>query len=189
MSKKTKIAIVLTVFGILIVIIIVVAVILLLSIRSIGTNSYGLLHKKGEDKLLKSNKTYTSGMKWAGIGNDFHQFEITEYSGIFKFSVNASDELVPFSVSTAYGLDEADLYLMWYSLYSEPSLMPVQNVTAPIFKRYLDTLDKAQIKSNDTTVKKNINIECTNKFRSILQDNVHVVPTSCECLHGKEAIL
>lgn len=188
MLRKQKIAIALSVFGVLVVIIVIVAVILGLAIASIPSGNYGLLHKKGEDVKLIDNKTYTPGMKWAGIGNTFHMFEDKGYDmkNGFYGSYENGTELVSFNVSVVCKLIPDKLSEMWYTIYTAPAIGPITNITYPFFKNYLDNvLEYERAISFDPNVISDVDNNCCNEFKNIIKEKIHIESIYCKCEHGK----
>lgn len=181
MLKKHKIAIALSVFVVLVVIIVIVAIILSLSILTVSDNHYALLYKKGEKIKLKSNKTYTSGMKWAGIGNSFHQFEIRSFVDTGRYIANYTSEIFLFNCTAQVTYDPDNLYQMWYAIQGLPTLEPLINFTRPIFEEYLNELEYDDVTNSSKDTE--INDQCCEKYKEILKNDVHVIPGACLCIH------
>lgn len=183
MSRKTRIAIALSVFGVIVVIIVVVAIILYLSIVTVSTDHYALLYKKGEKRLLKSNKTYESGMKWVGMGNSFHQFENRHYQLQTFYETNVSDIVYCFSFNASVRLIKSDLYLTWYSLYGVPANVNVEEATNKAFLNFVNQTDPSDITSNDPDVIMETNKKLCEGYGDILKTITHLQNVTCGCTH------
>lgn len=185
MLRKHKIAIALSVFFVLVIIIVVVAVVLSMAIVTISNNHYGLLHKKSEDFKLVENKTYTSGMKWAGFGNTFHQFEIKTYQipnnflGTYK---NQTKNYI-FKVTANCELISEELSDMWYAIYGEPTANTT-NLIRDQFENYLNTVETYErVSSTDKTVSDTVKANCCTEFKKLVKEELHLSPTYCMCTH------
>lgn len=172
METKKKVALVITSIIIVIIILVVVFLVLFFGMKKVDSGCYGLKYKNGEDVLLKSNKTYTSGYKWAGFNMKFHQIQDMSYEHELRLSGIAGDKsYIGYLITGNATLRKDELYLTWYTLLGTPKTSVVTPFIQESFQPFVGKLNESYFEETSSEVIEN---ECKNFVKEAYGDKIHM---------------
>ena len=172
METKKKVGLAVTIIILVLIVVAAVIVVLFFGMKKVDSGYYGLRYKKGEDVLLDSNKTFTSGYKWVGFNKKFHQLEDREYEHELRLSGVAKDKsYVGYLIRGSATFRKDELYLTWYSLLGTPKAEVVNPVIQELFQPFVAELSERYF---DGTSQEVIQRDCRNFVTEAYSNGTHM---------------